>query len=283
MFTLKVENKSGQILTLTQNETMYQVVNIDGLNPPNAAIYTNAVAGMDGEKFKSSKLQMRNVVLTLKINGDAEANRIHLYEYFGTGKWCKIYYSNGSRNVFIEGYVETMECPLFTMNQQMQISIVCPDPYLKSLMTIYADISKVFPNFEFPFSIDEEGIEFSGVDIGKETVVVNGGEIATGITITLTAAARVPYPIIYNVGTGEFIKLNLTMQEGEVIVINTNKGHKTIKKISNGIETNIINSYDSGSTWLQLETGASTFTYTATENAELLKVEFEANLLYEGV
>lgn len=283
MFTLKVENKNKQILELTQNEENYQVVHVDGLNPPEAEIYTNAVAGMDGEKFKSTKLQMRNLVLTIKINGDVEANRLHLYEYFRTGAWCKIYYSNDSRSVFIEGYVETIENDLFTISQEMQVSIVCPDPYLKSLMTIYADISKVFGMFEFPFDISAEGIEFAGIEPDREVVVINAGEIETGLLITLTASETVQTPIIYNVGTGEFIKLNITMQAGDVILIDTNKGHKTIKKISGAITTNVINSFDSGSSWLQLNTGVNVFTYTATEGAELLKVEMEANLLYEGV
>lgn len=284
MFTLKVENKLEQILTLTQNESNYQVVNVDGLNPPKAELFTNAVAGMDGSKFKDSRLQVRNLVLTIKINGDAEQNRIHLYEYFRTGVWCKIYYSNGTRSVFIEGYCETIECPLFTINQQMQISIVCPDPYFKSLLTIYADISKQFPNFEFPFDIEEEGIEFSLLDMDRETVVTNGGEISSGLIITLTAVnGNVAYPIIYNVNTGEHLLINLVMQEGDVVVINTNKGSKSVKKISNGIETNVINSFMAGSTWFQLPVGSTVFTYQATYNDAGLKVEFESNLLYEGV
>lgn len=284
MFTLKVENKINQILELTHDETNYQVLNITGLNPPEAEIFTKAVANMDGEKFKFSKLQMRNIVLTIKINGEVEANRIHLYEYFRTGAWCKIYYSNSSRNVFIEGYCEAIECPLFELKQQMQISIVCPNPYFKSLLEIYADISKQFANFEFPFAIESDGVEFSILDLDRETVVINAGEITSGLIITLTARnGNVAYPVIYNVDTGEFIYLNLVMQEGDIVIINTNKGNKSIKKISNGVETNVINSFAAGSTWFQLPVGGTVFTYQATYNDVGLKVEFESNLLYEGV
>lgn len=284
MFTLKVENKNQPVIELTNDETRYQIVDIEGLNPPKAQIITNAIAGMDGEKFKSSKLEMRNIVLTIKVNGDAEENRLRLYEFFRTGQWCKIYYTNEHRNVYIEGYCETVECALFTRNQEVQVSIVCPDPYLKSMLTIYADISKQFSVFEFPFSIEEEGIEFSNLDVDRETLVINSGEIESGLTITLTAVSgNIAYPIIYNVDTGEFLKLNLVMQEGDIIIISTHKGQKSIKKISNAIETNVINSLESGSTWFQLKTGATVFTYTATYNDEGLKVEFESNLLYEGV
>lgn len=284
MFTLKVENKNQQIIELTNDETRFQVVDITGLNPPKAQIITNAIAGMDGEKFKSSKLEMRNIVLTIKVNGNAEENRLRLYEFFRTGQWCKIYYKNEHRNVYIEGYCETVECPLFTVNQQVQVSVISPDPYLKSMLTIYADISKKFPVFEFPFAIEEEGVEFSTLDVDRETLIVNSGEIESGLKITLTAeGGNVAYPIIYNVDTGKFLSLNLVLQEGDTVIITTHKGQKSIKKISNAVETNVINSLESGSTWFQLKTGASVFTYTATYNAEGLKVEFESNLLYEGV
>lgn len=231
MFTLKVENTSNQTLILTQNESNYQVVKVDGLNPPKANIYTSEIANMDGGKFKSSKLEMRNIVLTLKINGDVEANRVHLYEYFKTGAWCKIYYSNDTRNVFIEGYVETVETDLFVINQEIQISIVCPNPYFKSLRAIYADISKVFGAFEFPFEIDKNGIEFSRYDANRETVIVNAGEFSNGVKITLTASGgNVENPVIYNTETYEYLKLNMTINEGEIVVISTTKGSKSVKK-----------------------------------------------------
>lgn len=283
MFTLKVENANKQILSLTNNECNYQIVNVDGLNPPKAKINTSEIANIDGQKFKSSKLEMRNLVITVKVNGNVEENRIHLYEFFRTGQWCKIYYNNDTRKVFIEGYVETMETDLFTVSQEMQISIICPDPYLKSLRLIFADISKTIGNFEFPFDIEEEGIEFSLYDANRITNISNGGEVETGIKITLTAVGgNVTNPIIYNTDTLEQFKLNLTMQEGDTIVINTQKGNKSVKKISNGIETNIINYVDDASTWLQLKIGSNRFTFTSSDDTKL-HIEFESNTLYEGV
>lgn len=283
MFILKIENKIGNVFELTQNESNYQIVNVEGLEPPNAQIYTNAVANMDGEKFKSSKLDMRNLVLTVQINGNAEANRINLYRYFGAGKWCKIYYKNDTRDTFIEGYVEAIECPLFEMNQQMQVSIVCPTPYFKSVEIIYTDISVLFSKFSFPFSINETGTVFSELIPNRVTPVINDGEFETGFEIVLHALADgITNPIIYNADTGEYLSVNVTINEGEIVRINTNKGSKSIVKIVDGDETNIINSLDYGSTWLQLETGSNNFTYD-TNKPDKLQVIFEYHYQYEGV
>lgn len=283
MFTLKIENTKRNEIVLTQNESDYQVINIEGLAPPNAQLYTNAVANMDGEKFKSSKLDMRNLVLTVKINGDVEANRINLYKYFGAGKWCKVFYKNGTRDVFIEGYVETIECALFTVNQQMQISIVCPSPYFKSVDIIYTDISVVVAGFTFPFTIDESGVIISQLIPNKVTTVINDGEFATGFEIVMRALSdRISTPTIFNADTGEYLSVSVELNKGDVLRINTNKGSKSIKKIVNGTETNIINYLENGSTWLQLEAGTNSFTYSV-NSAERLEVIFEYHHHYEGV
>lgn len=283
MFTLKIENAKGNSIELTQNESNYQVIDVEGLAPPKAQLYTNAVASMDGEKFKSSKLDMRNLVLTVKINGDAEANRINLYKYFGAGKWCKVYYKNGSRDVFIEGYVETIECPLFTINQQMQVSIICPTPYFKSAEIIYTDISITVAGFTFPFTIDETGVIISQLIPNKVTSVINDGEFETGVEIKMRALADgITTPVIYNADTGEFLSVSVILNKGDILRINTNKGSKSIVKIVDGVEVNIINYLEYGSTWLQLEAGINNFTYDA-GGAQWLEVIFEYHHQYEGV
>lgn len=284
MFTLKIENSRGDLMQLSQNEGSYQIVNIEGLNPPEADLYTNAVVNMDGQKFKSSKLQMRNVVITLKINGEVEKNRLNIYKYIGSKKWCKIYYTNGNRDVYTEGYCETIECPLFEQKQEMQISIVCPNPYLQSLEAIYIDISKTIGLFEFPFDIAESGIEIAEYNENRRTAILNFGDLETGIVITLSALSdNIVDPIIYNSLTGEYMLINETLNKGDRIVIDTNKGKKSITKIEDGEETNIINSLSGSSSWLQIGTGYNEFTYNADNNEPFLQVVFEYNNQYEGV
>lgn len=284
MFTLTIENQAGSRLTLTQKESIYQVVNIDGLDPPKASIFTNEIANMDGAKFNSAKMDVRNVVLTIKINGDVESNRQTLYTFFRSGKWCKIFFKNTNRDVYCEGYAETIAVGLFTESEEMQVSILCPNPYFKSLQLIYDDISKVFAAFEFPFSIAPEGIEFSIIDEYREATILNQSEIDGGMIITITAERDdIPNPIIYDSDTGQFIKLNLTLNEGDTVIINTNKGNKSVKLIVDGITENAINTFGNNSTWLQMKIGINHFSYSADKNAEYLRIIFERHILYEGV
>lgn len=284
MFILTVENKNKATLKLTQNESKYQVVGIEGFQPPSATINTSDAINMDGARYKSSYLNIRNVVLFIKINGNVEENRLRLYEFLGTNNYCKIYFSNNTRNVYCEGYVETVENDLFSNSQTVQVSIVCPNPYLFELNKILIDISKTFAKFEFPFMIEESGIEVSAVQEFRETSIVNTGEATTGAEFTLTVDnGTVTNPTIYNAKNNAFLRLNTKISQGEIIAIDTNVGKKSIKKYIGAKEENIINLLDKNSTWHQLDVGVNVFTYSAESNENSLHITISYNNLYKGV
>ena len=227
---------------------------------------------------------MRGFV-TVALAGDIEKNRLKIYDFLSSGSYCKIYYSNYSRDVYCEGYVEQVENDLFAQSQKVQISILCADPYLYALNQIYVDISKTFNNFEFPFSIESEGKEISIIDINRRAEIINVGE-PTGIEITMyviTENVTVSNPVIYNAETGEYLKINNELNHGDIILINTTKGKKSIKKIVDGKEYNIFNALKVGSTWHQLKNGHNVFTYSSDTSQGQLHVDFKYNVIYKGV
>ena len=284
MFKLKIRNNNDAVLDLSQNEENYQILKISGLTPPKAVISSSPLVNMDGEKFKNSRLDTRNIVINLKINGNIEENRLALYEFFDTGKELEIMFQNDTRNVYINGYCENIDCDLFSSRQEAQISIVCLNPFWKNINKETTNISQTFDNFVFPFAIPKEGIAFSDFYVDKETEIVNKGEIEIGMIIHLTTTGEtVSNPVIYNSKTGEFLRINTTIYDYEEIIINTNKGEKSLIKISDGIMTNIINDLDLGSTWLQLRKGMNTFTYQSIENQDSLRITVEYNIEYKGV
>lgn len=286
MFILKIENEIGDIFKLTQNENNFQITNIEGLNPPNAQIKHINVAGRDGALFNSSKLETRNIVITVKINGDVEKNRLLLYNYFRTKEWCKIFYKNGSRDVFIEGYVEILEVELFTNAQMAQISIICPDPYFKDLETIVDDISKVISKFSFPFSINiGNPIVISSLEPQKVTNVKNTGESETGLIIDTAFKGNVDKFEIRNIETGERFILNYSFIDDDNLSINCNKGSKAVTLLRNGIEYNLLPYISKGSTFFQLRTGDNDFSYLADDgvNDHLINISFKHYNIYRGV
>lgn len=286
MFTAKIENASGQSLTLSQNEQDYQIISITGLNPAPAQINTTEIAGLDGAKFNSSKLNTRNIVITLKLNGDVEANRLALYQMFRTKEQCTFYYQTESRNVFIQGYVETVEVDLFSQSELMQISIICPYPYFKSMATIVADISDRAAAFVFPFSINiGEPIPFSIYVENRETGVVNDSESETGVMIQIDVLDSVNNIQIKNTNTEEAITLQYAFLEGDKITINTQKGSKSVQLTREGVISNIFSSLQQGSVFFQLQPGVNPFTYLVDNGAndDDVFITFNYSNSYRGV
>lgn len=282
MYTLIVENEKSEQLELTHNPA-YDVIKIEGLNPPPAAINNTEISGVDGAKFNSSKIGVRNLVIYLNIKSPVEENRQALYNYFHVKRKVKIYFKNQNRDVYIEGYVETFENDLFENLQQPQISIICPEPFWKAVDDLVVEFSDEISLFEFPFDIEEEGIEFSQVNL-ETTQVINNGSVETGVIIELYATTnQILNPIIYNRTSQTFFKLNFDMHEGDLITINTNQGQKSVTLIRNYITTNIISYRESGSSWIQLIPGLNEIAYDADVGVENLMVNLKLMRKYEGV
>lgn len=282
MFTLAIENAKGNRLRLTQNPN-YSLISVDGLNPAKANINTAVNANFDGSTFKSARLENRNIVIMLAINGAIETNRIELYKFIKVKEGITVYITNGTRDVFIKGYVEDMQIGIFDRQQVVQVSIICPNPYFTNVAEYHEDFSNVVGRFEFPFSIEEAGVVFGEIVVDAEVNVQNLGDVTCGMIIEFKAIGNVTDPAIYNTGTGKFMKLNVEMADGDVIQINTNKGEKAVLEISGGTVSNILNKLDPTSTWLELEPVDNIMMYTATAGAVNLQCTIYHDFRYEGV
>lgn len=283
MFTLTVERQDGERLTLTQSDSAYKV-KYTGLGPVGADIIMNAQGMVDGERYNGSRVGRRNILLTVYIGGNVEANRLRLYKYLAPKSFVKLYYKNDSREVYAEGYVESNEPNQFDVPCFNQISILCPRPYLSAIEAIVQDISNTVDMFEFPFSIEAEGVEMSSLDGSGFANMHNSGDVSTGAIIRVLAQSEVVGPIIYNAITNEFFKVTGALAAGDLLTINTNAGNKrlTITKPT-GEVVNILNRKTVESTWLQLAVGDNYIAYTADSGEAAMSVSVEHNDLYIGV
>lgn len=279
MLFTTIENYAGKVLDLTysQDYTLYQV---DGLNPVNATINTTEFATGDGAVFNSCRLGTRNIVLYIHINPNIEQNRLKLYSFFRVKSDVTLRFRHESLSVWITGRVESFELSHFTNSQVAQISIICSDPYFKSSTTELIEFSNIISLFEFPFSIAEEGIEFSRIE-NVSTKIINAGELETGMTIKLFSTSDfVLNPTIYNRTTNEYIGLNYDFAEGETVTITT---HFNNKKVISDVSGNLLYTVKDGSTWLQLVPGENEITFECDEGENDLTVSVEYTTLYEGI
>lgn len=282
MYTLTVENESGERLQLTGNRN-YDVLDVAGTSPPAAAINTVNVVGMDGAKFNSSRVGTRNLVITLNIHHPIEINRLALYKFFRVKRWVKIYYTNSHRSVYIEGYVESFENNPWKQLQQPQISIICAQPFWLATSETVVNFSQSVAMFEFPFSIPAEGVEFSRREI-MATAYVDVGEIQTGGIIQFYATTnQILNPKFFNRTTQKFFGLDFDMYQGDIITVNTQQGQKSVTLLRDGVTTNILSDRTVGSEWVQFEAGENEISYDADEGAANLEVSLTILQKFEGV
>lgn len=282
MLFLTVENDLGEQLELTRNRN-FDVLEVSGLNPPNAAINTYAISGMDGTKFNSARVEQRNIVILLNIHHPIEENRLTLYRFFRVKKWLKIYMKTDTRDVYIEGYVESFENSAFTDLQKPQISIICPQPFFLAAVQDNVYFSESVPLFEFPFSIPSGGAEFSRRS-QITNLLFNAGEIDIGMTILLHASASgVKNPVFYNLTTQEYFGVDITMQSGDLITICTETGKKSATLLRSGSVTNLLVYRKTGSSWVQLISGENRLSFDAEEGQGNLDATVIARQKFQGV
>lgn len=286
MIGLILENSKGQQLMITQNEAKFQIESITGLNPPTASISLSENIG-DGDEFVHERTGSRNIVINLFIKGSVETNRLELYKYIQNGKYIKVYITTRTKNVWIDGRVESIVPNPFENPVPCQISIICPDPWLKDVEETINSINTVQPKFRFPFAIVDP-IPFSTFEQIQILNLINQGNIGCGCTISIKARGNIKNPIIYNRETREYIGLGtndnpFNMQSGDEVIITTHTNNKKVKLIRNAVETNLFNYLKPGSTFLKINAGDNIFTYEADDGNEYIDIVFRHYSNYEGV
>ena len=284
MFTLKVDNGAG-ITELTHDLNNYAVISIQGLTPSATTINTATAGTIDGSFFNSARVESRNIVITIVINGDIEGNRQRLYKLFPRKKEITLYYKNKNRDVKINGYVETLEGDLFVKREQMQISIICPRPYFESVETTTHYIGDVHDLFEWPFDISES----APVEISRESTSFiytydNTGDVETGAIFEFDIAGSVTGLTLTNFTTMEYIGFNYSFSSGDKVTVNTIQGQLSAKLIHDNTEINLLNYLISGSNWVKLATGQNEIIYQVSTGDEAdITCIFTAPVLYGGV
>ena len=261
MFELRLENSNANIVDLNDG-IHYEVISASGFNPPSASLFTSKSPNRKGLKHNGSTLNERVIVLQIKLHGDIEESRNALYAWVEPEQYCKIYYRNGVKNVYCEGYVQDCPIDLFTDNEIVNVEILCGDPYLKDFNEILVEISNVLKQFTFAFAIDSAGIPFSTLKENNITDVFNSGA-ETGAQFIIRCTEPIKSLTIFDAdNTARQFVINRSFAKGWQIVIDTDASPKTCRAIGpNGESENILRYVKGNPTWFDLKKGNNRFGY----------------------
>lgn len=239
----------------------FDITDFDGFTEGNVSASSSTLADTDGDIISAQRVNARDVTLTIRFKDgvSTEVAKRYLLKYFKLKKEAVIELDYHDRISRLTGYVQSVSMPRFTLGISAQIDIHCSSPFWQDIANLETLISNVVSLHHFPIHpTEEEPIIMGLMSNIYQTTVNNDGDIDVGMIITIVAETTCSNPRIMIDKTDLFFQVNVTMQKDDELIINTNKGQKSIT--FNG--ENIINKIVAGSTWLQLPVGQTTIVCT---------------------
>lgn len=273
MFSLTIERLSdGSALELTYNEGKYQLVEVDGIELPEIDMATYDIASIDGTKVSNIKMPDREITATLYIRGNVETNRRAIHQLCRVRSVMRLHFVTDGGAKYIDGYVKSIDSNRFSNIVEMDITFTCPDPYFKAETGVIVDMSRTYGAFYFPFGMNR----VMGVQDLLRTATINSvSENETGIIIRVTFLASASSLRITNADTGEYLTINYSFSNGDILEINTIDGQKDVMLQHNDSIRSIIAYVADGSTFFQLQAGDNRFNYVINNNPQNVNAEME--------
>lgn len=215
------------------------VKSISGLSPADVDLFTGDFAE-DGGYYQGRRVVKRNPVFTFKLNpdyaNDIEVSDIRemLYAQFyepgspedGEGDGLKVVLKDDRKpDRYFVCYTEKTEFDLFSKSTDIQISTVCPSPYLLSVNPT----AQVNPSGWIELPLDYDGSAYTGCQLELRVVTAT-------TTINVSIGAKT-------------MALQGSFAVGDVVSIGTIPGSRYIRKNGN----DILGSLLPGSQWLTVD------------------------------
>lgn len=279
------------------------ITKVSGLESSEIEISTSDNALIDGASVDGKKIKPRpiHIEASFRSNKNNAENRANIIKFFNpkyTGK-ALITCMGVSRNIEYE-----LEGWTFAQYRNMDnklgiiVDLICPDPYMLNVDNFGKNMANISKLFAFPWRVTRNRVqeklsyppEARGMLLGsmtmgyrtlhKEVALVNDGDVSTGVQIQFIATrGPVTNPKITNTGTGQYMRVNVAMQMGDVLLIDTNDRHQIITL--NGV--NYYQHIDRKSEPFQLAVGDNYLEYDADENYTNLNVNLFYTPKYLGV
>lgn len=273
---------------------------VEGIYGISANVTTSENTTVDGSTYQGSTVKERNIVITAQMDGNYKENRDFLYRVFKLKSAGIFTYIEDGDTKQIDYMVEDIDIGEDGIVRDIVVSLVCPDPFFRDLKDIEVKMAAWIDGLEFPVCLPEEGIEFGyrQADLVKEIGNDTGAD-NIGIMAVIRADGAIKKPAIHHSETGEYMKLEISLERGQAVIITTGQNKKKTWLLEDvgqdeisekGYEalieekgTNINEYISEGSEFIQLQHGINTITYAADSGLDYMNVSIFYRLLYLGV
>lgn len=284
-------NSRGESLTFSHQSITHVNITRDvtGIADVANTLYTSSSMNQNGETFLGQKFDTRDVVITGNINTTDKSRKLDvrraMQKVLNPELAGVLTYQYGD-------FIRVIDCrvsdaPVFkhkSVFTGFTIHLMCTSPFWREDAESKDDVASWIPCLEFELEIPEEdGIEFAYREPNVIVDVYNDGDVETDMRIIFSATGTLVNPMLLNVDTGEFIKINAELVAGDVVEINTKYGEKGATLTRAGETMNYFRYIDVDSTFMQLAIGDNVFRYSADAGDDQLEVSIYHSDKYLGV
>lgn len=247
---------SMPILGITPKDSLL-IRHITGLNPPNLNLFIGDYS-RDGGIYQGRRVGNRNVVITMEMNpnpalGETVSSlRERLYKAFVDplveADYVKLsLHLDDGRLLYLVGYAETFETEIFSAEALAQISIICPDPYIRDDEATILTHEGGWVTVPFTYT----GTAETGFEAEIEILTPTPKLVLSNNTLTDDTGDS-------NYTKGRMI-INREFVAGDVVIINTVRGYRRLWLTPEGGSTiSIMGDLTPTSPWLELHSQANT-------------------------
>lgn len=225
-----------------------------------------------GETVESMTVGGRTISVHGAVFGNVQSRKKMMRKVFAPFVWGKLIFDG---NYYIRVCVK--DTPTFSPvrdDGRFTMLLYAPFPFFYSVDDAHYNIGGTVPMFSFPVNyatphkFGERGTE-------KYTNVYNNGDIAVPFNVYMETFGTSANPLIVNLDTQEYLKLNGTLNTGDVANIYRDSNNILRAELSAGGEVvDILSWVDDGSTLFQLNPGDNIISYDDDGGGSSLTVKF---------
>jgi hypothetical protein len=251
------------------NPPNYLLTDFDGFGISDSDIQLSKAPYQDGKTYIDQIFDEKVITLEFAIFGDTQQEifdrRLNVNQKFnprlglGILKFEQVagetYYIDVITKKISFGNVKSK------YNNMAIVELIAPDPFWYDPTQAERILVGFSGGFSFPFSFP---VSFG--QVGTQLTISNAGDIDTPVIVYLYG--EVVDPVIKNITTDEEISITKTVADGDILIINTAFGEKSVMILSGGAYTNAFEYVGSDSTFWKLSPGDNTVSYTVTSEGE---------------
>ena len=256
---------------------------VDSLTKQNVGFETTASNRNIGEKMEHQKVETKTLTIRGTLVGKCDDKRNQMIHVIAPLAKGKLIFNDEFE---MEVYVKTSpDIERYAENAKFSFSLFAPYPYWLQNERTQTTLTGILGRFSFPWNpSDPTPFRFSEYAEEGYVTVLNTGEAPAYWTVDFYAMDTVVKPKIYNMATGEYVRILKTMEMGEHITVSTEGDELTVSVTApDGTVSDGFPFLDVESIPFKLQVGENYIKTTAEQNTVAMRTNIGYRQGYVGV